>query len=210
MPSNVETTYNQWAEVYDSMENKTRDLDRIAAQTILLDVSYSSVLELGCGTAKNTEWLAERAENIVAVDLSEEMIIKAKQKIRASHVKFIQADISHEWHFGAAGYDLITCNLVLEHIQNLSPIFLEASRALKAGGHFFISELHPARQYLGGKARFEKNNELYVPECFTHHISEFYEIAAANGFQCIRLNEWFDDDSKSAAPRLISFLFRKA
>ncbi|OKH30700.1 GNAT family N-acetyltransferase, partial [Calothrix sp. HK-06] len=37
-------------------------------------ISDVFVLELGCGTGKNTEWLSERTERHLAVDLSEGML----------------------------------------------------------------------------------------------------------------------------------------
>jgi ubiquinone/menaquinone biosynthesis C-methylase UbiE len=209
MATNVRTAYNQWADTYDSMDNKTRDLDKIAAQTMLAAISFSSVLEFGCGTGKNTAWLAQHARQLTAADFSEEMISKAKEKIRAGNVHFVQTDISRKWPFENTVYDLVTCNLILEHVQDMSPVFTEASRVLKQGGYFFISELHPVKQYMGSKAKFEMNNEVLSPDCFTHHVSEYFELAFKNGFQCLQLKEWFDDENKSSVPRLISFLFNK-
>ena len=58
MQESVQHGYNQWAASYDAVENKTRDLDKTATQTVLKDISFSNILELGCGTGKNTIWLA--------------------------------------------------------------------------------------------------------------------------------------------------------
>lgn len=209
MPTNVQTAYNQWAHSYDSMENKTRDLDKISSQKMLAGLSYASVLEFGCGTGKNTEWLAQHAVQLTAVDFSEEMIEKAKEKINLPHVQFAQADISQPWPFRTGTYDLVTCNLILEHIQDLFPVFSEAARILKSGGHFFVSELHPGKQYLGSKAKFEVNNEVHSPDCFVHHVSDYFNAAVQNGFECIQLQEWFDEGANIIVPRLICFLFRK-
>ena len=131
----------------------------------------------------------------------------AKAKITSDNVQFIQADITRPWPFESNIFDLVTCNLILEHVEYLEPVFKEASRILRSNGKFYISELHPFKQYTGSKARFEQNGELMVLDCYVHHISDFFNSAAANGFRCIKLDEWFDEES--FLPRLITFLFEK-
>ena len=211
MATNVHPAYNLWAGSYDDIENKTRDLDKKATQRVLADIIQSSphVLEFGCGTGKNTEWLLKNASRVTAVDFSEEMLNKAKEKLEATNLHFMQADITQPWPYQNESFDLITCNLILEHVKDIEFVFAEASRVLHVNGYFFISELHPFKQYLGSKAHFEKNNQLIVPDCYTHHISEFFSAASKNNFTCCDLKEWFDHDDSSQPPRLISFLFRK-
>lgn len=77
----IRSAYNQWAETYDTMANKTRDLEAVALRKSLAGLSFESVLEIGCGTGKNTMWLMERAKSITCVDFSSEMINKAKEKL---------------------------------------------------------------------------------------------------------------------------------
>ncbi len=205
----VQKAYNEWADHYDSMDNKTRDLERTAKQKTIGAIDFKIVLELGCGTGKNTEWIADKAEKVIAVDFSEEMMEKAKQKIKSGNVQFIQADINKPWGFLTAQPDLITCSLILEHIENLDFIFSEASTILAQNGYFYICELHPFKQYAGSKARFEKNNELHVLDCYTHHFSDYLNVSKDNGFELKLINEWFDNDDRTEIPRLISFLFKK-
>jgi ubiquinone/menaquinone biosynthesis C-methylase UbiE len=202
--------YDQWSSTYDEVENKTRDLEKTAGQRVLPAVSFSGVLELGCGTGKNTEWLQQKAERLLSVDLSEGMLAKAREKTDAEHVQFLQADITQEWSFADTGsFDLVTCSLILEHIQDLPFIFAEAHRTLHTNGFFYICELHPYKQYTGSKARFETSEGLQVLSCFVHHISDYLQAALENNFTLAALNEWFDDNDRSQPPRLVSFLFQK-
>lgn len=206
----TKTLYNQWSETYDDVENKTRDLEKTAGQTMLAAIDGQSVLELGCGTGKNTAWLSKKAEQLLSVDLSEDMMAKAKEKVAAANVRFQQADITLPWGFVTESPDLITCSLILEHIENLGFIFEQAAKVLPAGGHFYICELHPYKQYSGSKARFETGKGVRVLDCFVHHASDYFEAAVANGFTCEILKEWFDGNDRTNPPRLLSFLFRKA
>ena len=113
---NVQQAYDVWASQYDTNQNKTRDLEARSLRETLRAIDVSRCLEIGCGTGKNTQWLVEKAEHIIAVDLSEEMLAKAREKIKTDHVTFRQADITTEWVFADGLYNLVVFSLVLEHI----------------------------------------------------------------------------------------------
>ena len=198
--------YNQWAGQYDSNENKTRDLEAIALRSALSALPLGRCLEIGCGTGKNTEWLMTRAEEITAVDFSGQMLSRARQKIKSEKVQFIQADITKAWDFASGPYDLVCFSLVLEHIQYLDPIFQQAARVLKPGGHIYIGELHPFKQYSGSKARFETGDGVQVVACYDHHLSEFVQTAKRHGFALLDVNEYFDGDDKSTVPRILTIV----
>ena len=134
------------------------------------------------------------------------MLDIAKEKIKDEHVKFQQADLIKPWNFEKIS--LIICSLVLEHIKDIDFIFEQASNVLDDNGCFYICELHPYKQLEGSRAKFHQADQLIELEYFIHHITDFYSAATKNGFNCINLKEWFDDDNRSATPRLISFLFQ--
>jgi len=203
----TEDAYNQWASTYDNVVNPTRDLEAKAIRSMLHDIRVNQILEIGCGTGKNTVWLSERSNHLKAIDFSEEMLRIAGEKIKDKKVLFKQADITKPWNFGTA--DLITCSLVMEHIENIAYIFEQASESLSPNGIFYICELHPYKQLAGSRAKFEKEGSLVQLEYFVHHISDFYTAAIQNGFLCDDLKEWFDDEEIKQLPRLVSFLFRK-
>ena len=205
---NVRQAYNVWADNYDTVNNKTRDLEAIALRADVLFSEPSNVLEIGCGTGKNTEWLLTKAEHLIAVDFSSEMLAKAKEKITAKNVEFRQFDLRDEWEFSENEFDLITCSLALEHIENIDFVFGQANRVLRAGGFFYIGELHPFKQYQGSKARFDTEDGVFDLECFVHHVSEFFAAAKKNNFEAVDLKEWFDDNDRINTPRLLTMTFR--
>jgi ubiquinone/menaquinone biosynthesis C-methylase UbiE len=205
----IKDSYNSWAENYDAMENKTRDLEKTAIRKTLKNFKFEYVIELGCGTGKNTKWLAERSEHLIAVDFSEKMLSRAKKKIKSNKVNYLQYDLTKPWKIKSNFADLISCSLVLEHIYNLNFLFREARKKLKTNGIFYICELHPFKQYQGSKARYETENGTVELEVFVHNISEYIESALKNGFELLELNEWFDNSDEIKPPRLISFVFKK-
>ena len=180
-------SYDAWAGTYDSMGNKTRDLEAEVLRNTFLNPHYGNIVELGCGTGKNTGWLSK--------------------KITAQNVDFIQSDITKPWPVKPGWANLITCSLVMEHIENLEFIFEEAEKVLKRRGKFYICELHPWKQYSGSQARFETEDGLHKPMAFVHHISDFLNAARKHDFTLLDLNEYFDDRIKEDFPRLISFVF---
>lgn len=205
---NNQQAYNAWSESYDTAPNKTRDLEAFALRESLADLNSLDILEIGCGTGKNTEWLVGRAKHLVASDFSPEMLAKAKEKITAKNVEFRQFDLREQWEFAENQFDLITCSLALEHIENINFIFNQARRVLRANGVFYVGELHPFKQYLGSKARFETESGVFELECFAHHISEFFAAARSNDFTLVDLREWFDNDDKTNVPRLLTLVFK--
>lgn len=206
----IEKAYNSWADQYDTNSNKTRDLDTKSTIETLDQFDFSKVVELGCGTGKNTTYLLKKVDSIIGLDFSQEMLNKAKAKIKDERVKFQKADLTVAWNIENEYADLITSSLVLEHIKDLDYIFNQANQKLKKRGLFFISELHPFKQYSGSKAKFETENGTQELETYVHHVSEYLSLATKNGFELVELKEWFDEENKSGIPRLIGIVLRKS
>lgn len=206
---NIQAAYDRWAEFYDSNKNKTRDTEAIALREMLSGHYFDKCLEIGCGTGKNTLFLAEIAKNVTAVDFSDEMLAKAQLKILSNNVTFKKADINESWHFIDGIYDLVTFSLVLEHIENLNTIFKKVETVTTQGSVVYIGELHPFKQYTGTKARFETGTGIETLTCFDHNISDFHTAASAYGFALEALSEYVDDDAATPIPRILSMTFIK-
>lgn len=204
----IEKAYNEWSAQYDINQNKTRDAEANALRKTLQPLSLDKVLEIGCGTGKNTVWLAQHCKHVTAVDFSEGMLQKAKEKVKYSNVSFVQADLLQPWAFEKDGYGLVVFSLVLEHIEHLEPVFEKAQAVLRPGGYIYVGELHPFKQYSGSKARYEKEGSNEVVQCYTHHISQFTKAAAGAGLQLAHLDEFFDDEA-APMPRILTLLFQK-
>lgn len=209
----VAAGYDRWAPQYDQQHNATRDLDARVLRSTALRLDGAVVLEAGCGTGKNTGWLAARAREVIAMDFSSGMLREARRHTSAANVRFEQHDIRDRWPVEGASIDLATCNLVLEHIRELGPIFAEAARVLRPHGQLFVCELHPYRQLTGSQARFidgETGHVVRVP-AFTHTTSEFVNGGLGAGLELEALGEWQEDGAPpEAGPRLLSLLFRRA
>jgi ubiquinone/menaquinone biosynthesis C-methylase UbiE len=210
----IRNAYTEWSTSYDSDRNMTRDLDHRVMRETFSQRRFTSILETGCGTGKNTSLLVQLAQRVLALDFSEGMIAQAKAKIHSNNVQFTIADLTRHWPCADHSVDLVVCNLVLEHIADLDFIFAQANRVLTAGGEFFICELHPFRQYEGKKATFAGKDGQVEIAAYVHHLSDFLNAGQAAGFTLNHLGEWWHDEDKSpdapTPPRLVSFLFEKS
>lgn len=209
----AQSAYAKWAESYDTNENRTRDLDAVVLREHEMDIAGRDVLEIGCGTGKNTEWLAQHASTVVGLDLSPEMLARARTRVTNPHVTFIEHDIQGTWPVANESVNAVVGNLVLEHVSNIRIIFHEAQRVLRPNGTLFLCELHPFRQRLGSQAQFtdNKSGDRLKVEAYVHDISEYVNSGIEAGLQLVRIGEWSDepDRSSGAPPRLLSVLFNR-
>ncbi len=208
--SSVAEAYDRWAESYDADKNVTRDLDALVMQRTALVLEGREVLELGCGTGKNTSYLAEHAARVVAMDFSEGMISRAHERLATSNVKFIRHDVRDPWPVPPASLDLVVGHLILEHVHDLAPVFFEAARVLRPHGQLFICELHPYRQLVGAQANFvdSRTGEKVHVTAHVHTVSEYVNGGIEAGLTLRVMGEWVEEGAvPDSSPRLISLLF---
>lgn len=207
MLKKIKEDYDSWADNYDNDFNPTRDLDKIATIQSLSNLQFFNVLELGCGSGKNTEWLISKANKLVGLDFSKNMLDLARKKIKTDRATFIKTDLNEDWPVNDNSFDLATINLTLEHIEVLEHIFNALFFKLTQGGKCFVCELHPKKQLAGSKAQFEENGTKKVLDVFQHSEKDYIQTAEKEGFKLLSKKSWYDD--KKDLPRLISFLFEK-
>ena len=199
--------YDNWAPHYDNNINPTRDLDKLVTKKSLYNLNFSNVLELGCGSGKNTEWLITKADKLVGLDFSDGMLDLARYKISSQNVTFIKTNLNEKWPVDNNAFDLATINLTLEHIENLDHIFNSVIMKLTKAGKCFVCELHPKKQLAGSKARFEEKGTEIVLDVFQHLELDYIQSAEKAGFTLLKKKDWYDYETD--LPRLISFLFEK-
>ena len=211
--ADVAGAYDRWAASYDADRNATRDLDAEVVRGAPLAIAGHDVLELGCGTGKNTAWLAERARSVVALDFSEGMLARARERVGAAHVRFVRHDVRAPWPVPDASADVVVGNLVLEHVADLAPVYAEAARVLRPrGGQLFLCELHPYRQWRGGQAQFTDaaTGESVRVTAHVHTVSEYVNGGLDAGLTLRHLGEWLEAGAPAGAvPRLVSVRFER-
>lgn len=206
----VARAYDVWALQYDGEVNRTRDLAGDVLRGHDFALAAKDVLEIGCGTGRHTVWLAAGARSVIALDFSPGMLAEARRRVTSSTVRFVEHDIRERWPVEDASVDLVIGMLVLEHLDEIGPVFREAARVLRPGGTFFSAEFHPMRQMMGRQARFTDaaTGRVELVAAFLHDTSEYVQSGLGAGMRLDHLGEWRDDEAERAStPRLISVCF---
>jgi demethylmenaquinone methyltransferase/2-methoxy-6-polyprenyl-1,4-benzoquinol methylase len=96
------------------------------------------VLELACGPGVWTEQLLRTADRVTAVDASAEMLARARGRVGAARVRFVQADL-FTWEVEGR-YDVVFFGFWLSHVplDRFDRFWAMVREALKPGGRVFF------------------------------------------------------------------------
>jgi SAM-dependent methyltransferase len=97
-----------------------------------------TVLELGCGTGHFTSELARSGADIIAIDVSPELLEIAKANCSASNVRY-EIENAYELSYPDAAFDSVVGSSVLHHLE-IEQGLREIYRVLKAGGTIYFTE----------------------------------------------------------------------
>jgi demethylmenaquinone methyltransferase/2-methoxy-6-polyprenyl-1,4-benzoquinol methylase len=103
---------------------------------------FDTVLELACGTGWWTQWLAQHAGHVTAVDAAEEMLALNRERVNVASVRYILADV-FSWR-PDRHYDLVFFAFWVSHIPHdrFSAFWQMVRDSLAVNGQvFFIDEL---------------------------------------------------------------------
>lgn len=152
MPRNLKTV-SQSGQTLESIQS---DFDRIA---LLCDEGWNhnthyheylisqipqrcrQILEIGCGTGEFSRLLAPRAEKVLAIDLSPQMIRLAQDRSRLyPNIDFVEADVM-AYQFADDQFDCIATLTTLHHLPT-ELVLKKIKAALKPGGVFVCLDLY--------------------------------------------------------------------
>ena len=106
---------------------------------------FATVVDLGTGTGRMLELLANKGKQLFGVDQSRDMLAIARANIERAalkHVQIRQADI-YQLPFGDATADLVTVHQVLHFLDDPQTAIVEARRILRTGGQLLIVDFAP-------------------------------------------------------------------
>jgi SAM-dependent methyltransferase len=137
------------------------------------------VVDLGSGTGLSTRAWADRADEVLGVEPSKQMRLRAEEATKAPNVRYVQAFADQTGLPGAAA-DIVTCSQSF-HWMEPGPTLAEVSRILRPGGVFaaydydwppvvhwkveaafgrLLARVRGSRKDLVGKVLYEKEGHL--------------------------------------------------
>jgi SAM-dependent methyltransferase len=138
--------YNQLAAVWSSTTDEgpfNGFLERPALRALVPgDLQGAAVLDAGCGSGAQAQWLLEQGADVVGVDVSPRMIEEAERRC-AGHGRFLVADLAEPLPLEPRSVDGITCSLALHYIADWSVPLRSFASVLRPGGWAVISLDHP-------------------------------------------------------------------
>ncbi|WP_081716563.1 class I SAM-dependent DNA methyltransferase [Asticcacaulis sp. AC460] len=180
--------YDRWAQLYDSYPNSTVATDDLYFPPVYADVCDRNVLEIGCGTGRHTVRLAAQGNRVTALDLSPGMLAIARTKLaNFDTVRLLEADILQTGDLGR--FDAVLTALVLEHISDLHLFFARVAHAVKPGGRFYMSEIHPDRIAGGTQANFTAADGEHVRLASFAHTEADIQAAASKAGLILMLQQ---------------------
>lgn len=142
--------FNKIATNYDRLNHiMTLGMDKRwrkrAAKQLSASCFQYSVLDVACGTGDMAISLAEQGCSVTGVDLSEEMLAIAKQKVATTSIqplffRFQLAD-AEQLPFDDNMFDAVTSAFGIRNFVHLDKGLAEMARVLKSGGRMVILEM---------------------------------------------------------------------
>jgi len=133
--------YDAVADFYEGSFDDTEDPVLRSLLDLLGPVAGARVLDLACGHGRVTRELARRGATAIGVDLSTALLEKAVAA--APEIRFVHADAADQGWLPDAPFDAVVCSFALSDIDDLGGTLATVRAALRLGGVFAFSILHP-------------------------------------------------------------------
>ncbi len=122
------------------------NMERVVGKTLVADINgalkelpaLGNVVEFGCGTGYYTGPIARKAENVVATDVSEELLSVAMKQFAGQETLSFQREDSTCTSFEDGSFDSVFEANLLHVIEDPSAVLRENHRVLCEGGRLIV------------------------------------------------------------------------
>lgn len=184
-----------------------------AVRALLPDLRDARILDLGCGFGAFDRWaVAHGAHSVIGVDLSENMLRRARKLTDSTRIDYRRGDIT-ALDLPERGFDLIYSALVFHYIDDLHTLSRRMRERLTDGGRLVLTVEHPIFT-APGNPHWQENDDgtavwpldRYLDEgrrtttWFTEGVVKYHRTIGTylsalidNGFRVSRVIEWGPD-----------------
>lgn len=136
------------------------------------------VLDCACGEGYGSALLANVAQSVLGVDLSQDAITHARNRYTNTNLRFEQGDAS-ALTLAPAQFDLVVSFETLEHLSAQEQMLQGFKRSLKAGGSLLISS--PDKYNYSDRTGYQ--NPFHARELYRNE----FEVLLRRHFQHVRV-----------------------
>jgi 2-polyprenyl-3-methyl-5-hydroxy-6-metoxy-1,4-benzoquinol methylase len=159
-----------------------------------------AALELGCGAAQNSVWLARQGVDCVAMDVSEAQLTHAATLADHNRVRIrlVRASLDNFSRFMKAGarFDFVHSSHAMEFVQRPASVIMNMASVLKRGGTLMVSTVHPLYNgsWVTGMVEDDDGN-VYDGQFLTDYFSPPDDVRDDNGCHAVSraypVSAWF-------------------
>jgi len=139
-----EKEYEYWGQFANTFDGDTL---YIVGPTVYQEVKgwlvnqfkdMDTVLELGCGTGFFSEMIADKVKHLVATDLAQEMVDRAREKLAGYSNVAVQLEDCYDTSFGDSTFDATLLVNLIHIVKDPIAVLKESRRVLKGEGMIVI------------------------------------------------------------------------
>jgi SAM-dependent methyltransferase len=137
----------QFFDGYSRLDRQMRGLDGAPEwpplRALLPELRGKRVVDLGCGFGWFARWaLSQGAVSALGIDLSENMLTRARAEIADPAVSYLKTDLER-LELPRESFEVAFSSLALHYVEDFGRLIGEVFRALVSRGHFVFSIEHP-------------------------------------------------------------------
>lgn len=140
MDKSAKEQFGAYAEAYVTSESHAKGEDLYLFEQLIKRDTYHKAIDIATGGGHAAKKLASYVKDVVAVDLTPEMLAVAKKHLIDSgfdHVQFVEA-AAESLPFQEEQFDLAVNRIAAHHFVNVPQFLNETRRVLKKSGRFFL------------------------------------------------------------------------
>lgn len=160
--------YNRFAYLYDSLINDV-DYEKWVDYYFKIFKRYALSpklgLDLGCGTGSMTTALAKRGIEMTGIDISEDMLMVAREKSAGMDILWLNQDMCEFELYGTVDFIIssLDCINYITDKRELLKVFKLANNYLNPGGLFIfdINTRHKLENVIGNNTFILENDDVF-------------------------------------------------
>lgn len=178
----VDEGYRQWSDCYDTQPNPMLTLEQRYLDSLLPAIKGRDIVDLGCGTGRWLEKLAQQAPgSLIGIDSSAAMLARAAKKI--GHRAVLLHGNCENPAVESSSVDLIICSFTLSYVADIDRFFGQLRRIAREGADVFITDLHPeSEQRLGWQRGFRQGRAPVNVQTHWRPLLSILSVCERHGF----------------------------